>query len=170
MVAHAKYKATPFLLGLDLTWHLAMQRRIKYQIMTTALAVLRMYSWNLKVSYQIENKSVSTSWVNLDMQREPKSSWDYVASPRFVFCEPFFFHDTCQRQGFFKGLCVWALIFLCVCVFAWVSLCFFLVFVCVCVFACLSCVSCHELGKIGHQPISLVMRSAAAPLTPGQSG
>ena len=47
---------------------------------------------------------------------------------------------------------------------------FFLVFVCVCVFACLSCVSCHELGKIGHQPISLVMRSAAAPLTPGQSG
>ena len=51
---------------------------------------------------------------------------------------------------------------------------FFCVFVfflvCVCVFACLSCVSCHELGKIGHQPISLVMRSAAAPLTPGQSG
>ena len=105
-----------------------MQRRIKYQITTAALVVLRMYSWNLKVSYWIENKSVSltlwTSWVNLDLQREPKSSWDYVASPRFVFCEPYFFHDKRQRQGFFKGLCVWDLIFLCVCVFAWVSLCF----------------------------------------------
>ena len=58
-------------------------------------------------------------------------------------------------------------LFFCVFVFLLGCLCVFLV--CVCVFACLSCVSCHELGKIGHQPISLVMRSAAAPLTPGQS-
>ena len=58
-------------------------------------------------------------------------------------------------------------LFFCVCLGVFV---FFLVCVCVSVFACLSCVSCHELGKIGHQPISLVMRSVAAPLTPGQSG